>query len=299
MAHCDVRLSQLLRIYIDGIPLDLASRLLPTGTRLDFGLLSHIHLHASAQKHYSDKEPSPRTSRAQVSQTATLGLLENLASTVRGQSWKAGGSEWVDYYDATNYSRAAFDSKAEAVRGFLKSIHPASVWDLGANTGVFSRIAAETGAWILSSDIDPGAVDRNYLEVKNKKEKNLLPLVIDLTNPSPAIGWENRERDSFLQRGPVDAVMALALMHHLAISNNLPLEYLARFFNRLGRWLIIELVPKQDSQVRRLLQTRLDIFPNYHADGFEAAFQEYFSIREKTPVVDSQRILYLMESKVL
>ena len=296
MAHCDVRLSQLLRVYIDGIPLDLASRLLPAGTRLNFGMLSHIHLHASAQKHYSDKDPSPRTTRTGVSQMATLGLLENLQSTIRGLGWKAGGSEWVDYYDSTNYSQAGFNAKAEIVRGFLKSIQAARVWDLGANTGVFSRIAAETGAWVLSSDIDPGAVDRNYLEVKNKKEKNLLPLVIDLTNPSPAIGWENRERESFLQRGPVEAVIALALVHHLAISNNLPLETLARFFSRLGRWLIIEFIPKQDSQVKRLLQTRLDIFADYHVDGFEAAFQEYFSIRGKKPVEDSQRILYLMES---
>jgi hypothetical protein len=93
----------------------------------------------------------------------------------------------------------------------------------------------------------------------------------------------------------VDAVMALALVHHLTISNNVPLEDLANFFNRLGRWLIIEFVPKEDSQVQRLLQTRLDIFPDYHAAGFETAFKKYFTIREKFSVEDSRRTLYLME----
>lgn len=297
MAFQDVRLGQLMRVYIDGIPLDLASRLLPARTRLDFGILTHIHLHASAQKRYSDHNVRPRTPGQQVSRTAHLGLIENLESTVRKLAWKPAGSEWADYYDITNYTQTASDAKAEMVKGFLQTIHPSTVWDLGANTGAFSRLAAEMGIPTISADIDHAAVEKNYLEARQKKEKNLLPLLIDLTNPSPAIGWENHERDSFLQRGPVDAVMALALIHHLAISNNLPLENLAEFFSRLTRWLIIEFVPKEDSQVKKLLQTRLDIFRNYHPEGFESAFSQRFTIHEKKAVVESERILYLMEKK--
>lgn len=297
MAYCDVRLNQLLRIHIDGVPLDLASRLLPLRTRLDFGLLSHIHLHAAAQKRYAGKELSIRVSSAKVSPMALRGLLESLETTIRNLTWKSGGSEWADYYDATNYSQAAMDSKAQIVDGFLQTIRPERVLDLGANTGLFSRIAAARGAFTISADIDPGAVERNYLEAKRKKEQNLLPLLLDLTNPSPALGWDNRERDSFYQRRPAETILALALVHHLAISNNLPLGYLAEFFSQLGHWLIIEFVPKEDSQVQRLLRYRRDIFDEYHVEGFEAAFRAHFTLREKQVIPGTQRILYRYEKQ--
>lgn len=301
MAHRDVRLSRLMRDYIDGIPLDLASRLLPAHTRLDFGLLSHIHLQASAQKRYGDREVPANLSHTKISLASQQALVANLEATVRQLTWKAGGSEWANYYDATNYSTAAQDAKAQSVARFLQTIQPAAVLDLGANTGRFSRIASDQGILTISADVDPGAVELNYLEVKRKNEQNLLPLVLDLTNPSPSIGWENRERDSFFQRQlcqthqPEGAVMALALIHHLAISNNLPLDSLAEFFSQLGRWLIIEFVPKEDSQVQRLLKNRRDIFSGYHLAGFEAAFSKCFAIREKLPLPNSSRILYLME----
>ncbi len=297
MAYRDVRLSQLFRIYIDGVPLDLASRLLPFRTRLNFGLLTHLHLHASAQKRYSDKDIRPQAGGQKVSQTSILALVDNLEATIRKLSWQVGGSEWANYYSETNYSETATSSKTEIVRGFIQTVQPRSILDLGANTGVFSRIAAEMGIATIAADIDPGAVELNYLEVKKKKEKNLLPLILDLTNPSPGLGWENRERDAFFQRQSSEAVMALALIHHLAISNNLPLDHLAEFFSRLSKWLIIEFIPKEDSQVQRLLQTRKDIFESYHVDGFETAFSRCFQIREKRAVADSQRILYLMETR--
>jgi hypothetical protein len=121
--------------------------------------------------------------------------------------------------------------------------------------------------------------------------------VVDLTNPSPGLGWHNRERDSLLERGPVEAVLALALIHHLAISNNVPLLDLAEFFHRIGRWLIIEFVPKGDSQVQKLLATRQDIFPSYDAETFQQIFSTCFTIHESVPLRDSQRTLYLMETR--
>lgn len=299
MSYRDVRLSQLLRVYIDGIPLDLASELLPANTRLNFGLTAHIHLHASAQKKYSDT-PEQALTQAQgrtMNKMSLIGLIDNLQSTVNGLKWEPHGTEWGDYYDSTNYTRAAFDSKMEIVRMFLQKAQPHQVWDLGANTGIFSRLAADMGVLTISSDIDPAAVEKNYQEMQQKKETNLLPLVLDLTNPSPAIGWQNTERDSFINRGPVDAVMALALVHHLAISNNVPLPDLAEFFASLGRWLIVEFIPKEDSQVQRLLATRADIFPQYHQAGFEAAFQPYFIQHECLPIEGSKRIMYLLERR--
>jgi hypothetical protein len=318
MAYRDVRLSQLLRLYIDGVPLDLASSLLPLRARLNAGLFMHIFLHAGAQKRYSQSEggthsaggtgsagatgngggeKKPGVSAGGMSRTALLGLIDSLEGTVRKLVWQPAGTEWGSYYDATNYTDRAFESKAETIKKLLAVIQPHTVWDLGANTGVFSRLAADQGITTVSFDIDSVAVEKNYLQVKHKQETALLPLVLDLTNPSPALGWGNQERSAWLERGPVDLILALALVHHLAISNNVPLPDVAALFAQQGRHLIIEFVPKEDSQVRRLLATRKDIFPNYTRAGFEAAFQPFFHIREAHSVEDSQRVLYWMERK--
>jgi len=141
------------------------------------------------------------------------------------------------------------------------------------------------------------AVEKNYIEVKKRGEQHILPLLLDLTNPSPAIGWENNERNSLLQRGPVDTVFGLALIHHLAISNNLPLNKIARFFSAICKSLIIEFIPKNDSQVQRLLATREDIFGNYEQKIFEKEFNQYFQIIEAVGIKESERTLYLMQRK--
>ena len=294
MALRDVRLNQLLRVYIDGVPLDLAVGLLPFRTRLNSGLLMHLHMHAGAQKRYSGAEVKSRTGT--MSKQAMTGLIESLDSVIRKLSWNPGGTEWGNYYDITNYSDAAFEHKKQLVGEWSARLKPALVWDLGANNGVFSRLAGEAGAYVVSSDIDPAAVEQNYRQVKGEKTENLLPLLLDLTNPSPAIGWANQERDAFYGRGPADMVLALALVHHLAISNNVPLPQLADFLAKWGKWLVIEFVPKSDSQVQKLLVSREDIFPTYTREGFESAFKQRFNIREAVNVRESERVLYLMES---
>lgn len=297
MAYRDIRLGQLLRIYIDGVPLDLASTLLPGQTRWNLGLYTHIHLHAKAQKRYADVSLAEARRGRRMSRQAFLGLLASLENTVRKLTWKAAGTEWAEYYDMTNYTAGAFEHKRQLVAAWLEQVAPHTVWDLGANTGLFSRLATERGAYTVSFDIDPAAVEQNYRQVKAKGEINLLPLLLDLTNPSPAIGWGNRERDSLLQRGPADLVMALALVHHLAISNNVPLATLAEFFAEAGRWLIVEFVPKSDSQVQKLLRSRVDIFPSYTREGFERAFETFFEIRQAVPLRESERWLYLLERR--
>jgi hypothetical protein len=293
MAYRDVRLSQLLRVYIDGVPLDLASELLPVKTKFNFGLLTHLHIHAGAQKRYSDKIVAPR--KGGMSRQSLIGLIESLEGTIKKLTWKPAGTEWGDYYENTNYTDFAFEHKKQLVHEWSVEKKPALVWDLGGNTGIFSREAALSGAFTVSFDIDPAAVEQNYSIVKSKKEQNVLPLVLDLTNPSPALGWDNNERDSFGARGPVDMILALAVIHHLAISNNVPLPQLANFFAAHCKWLVIEFVPKSDSQVQKLLTSREDIFPNFTREGFEAAFSARFNIHKNEVVRDSERMLYLME----
>lgn len=296
MSLKDVRLGQLMRVFIDGIPVDLASRLLPFRSRFRLSLLVHIHLHASAQRRYASRSAAPK---GRVSRTGLLGIVESLESAVRGLDWQSRNTEWADYYEDTNYSADALEAKKRLVRQFLDQARPATVWDFGANTGAFSRLASDRGVFTVAFDFDPAAVERNYRGCGARGEKHLLPLILDLTNPSPGIGWENRERSPLQERGTADTVMALALIHHLAISNNLPFDRIASFLGRCGRSLIIEFVPKTDSQVRRLLATRKDVFPDYTQERFEQVFSGFFDIVSRCPVSGSERWLYLMERKAV
>jgi len=297
MSYRDIRLHQLLRIYIDGVPLDLASNLLPGRTHFKLGLLSHIHLHAKAQTRYADRSVS--TEQRKMSRLSLLGLLDSLKQTVQRLSWEPKGTEWHNYYSITNYSESALRHKAQLVEEMMASLDPtpALVWDLGANTGVFSQIAARQGAMTISFDIDPAAVEKNYREIQAKGEARILPLVLDLTNPSPGIGWEHCERASLMERGPADVALALALIHHLAISNNLPFEKIAGFFRQICHTLIIEFVPKNDAQVQKLLASREDIFVDYDQITFEREFRNFFDIERQAPIQDTGRTLYRMVRK--
>src|SRR5262249_28081311 len=160
----------------------------------------------------------------------------------------------------------------ELVESFVEKVGPVSVWDLGGNTGAFAKIASARGIPTVCFDADPGCVERAFASAVAEQDTALLPLVMDLGNPSPAIGLANRERPSLAERGPADMAFALALVHHLAIGNNVPLDLLADDLRGLCTWLAIEFVPKTDPQVRTMLALREDVFPGYTREGFEAAF---------------------------
>lgn len=299
MAKRDVELNKLLIAYIDGIPLALAKKLLPLSSWFNMGLLMHLHLHAASQKKYAyNTALNGKGSKVRhVSKMGMIGIVQSLRKIVSRLKWQPGNTEWGNYYNITNYSKDAFSAKQKLVSDFLKMSKPIQVWDLGANTGVFSRIAADLNIPTISFDADPSAVEINYRTVKEKDEYLILPLLLDLTNPSPSLGWNGNERYSLIQRGPTDCILALALIHHLAISNNLPFHKIAEFFYGLCNKLIIEFVPKEDSQVQKLLSSRRDIFNKYDQAHFERVFSEYFIIRSAEPIVDSKRILYLMERR--
>jgi ribosomal protein L11 methylase PrmA len=296
MAYTDIRLNQLFRIYIDGVPLDLTSSLLPFRTCLRFSFLVHLHLHAKSQKHFANN-PVKIDTRRRMNRRAFLGLIDNLETAICSLKWQPQGTEWANYYEDTNYSSAARQHKAELVRAFLEKIHPRNVWDLGANVGIFSRIASDQKIPTIAFDIDPAAVEKLYRETVKNQETYLFPLLLDLTNPSPGLGWRSQERRSLQERGPADTILALALIHHLAISNNVPLQHIAHYFSILCQSLLIEFVPKQDSQVQRLLTTREDIFTIYTQQEFERCFKHYFTIEQFVPIKESHRILYLMRKK--
>ncbi len=298
MSHKDIRLSQLLRRYIDGIPLDMAVSLLPKRTCLNTGIAMHMWFHARAQARVARQPKNPSgKARRRLSKRDLVNICDSLRSTIVGLKWDHGRTAWANYYEGDSYQNEGFQSKREIVKEFLTIVNPKCVWDLGANTGEFSRIASQSGVLTISADSDPGVVEKNYLQSRRHKETNLHPLWSDLTNPSAGIGWANDERQTLSARIKADCIMALALVHHIAISNNVPLGKIADYFASLAEWLIIEFVPKSDQKVQTLLASRDDIFEQYSQNSFQAVFSEAYEIVRSTPIKCSDRIIYLMRRK--
>jgi hypothetical protein len=292
MSRVDIRLAHLMRDFIDGIPIDLASRLLPLRTRLNLPLLLHIHLHARAQTIYKAK----RQGRVQrkVSRIGLLGIVDSLQAAVSALKWQPRNLDWADYYANTTYSDTSMAEKRAIVARYLDRVSPATVWDIGSNRGDFSSIAGSKGARVIAFDSDFAAVERSYQDRSRTNEQRILPLVIDMANPSPAIGWASNERTGFLDRGPADAIMALAIVHHMVIGSGIPLRKIASLFGGLCRSLIIEFVPKSDPQVRDMLSNRSDVFDDYTREGFLNAFRDYFKIVGEDPIPGTERVLFLM-----
>lgn len=297
MSYKDVRLSQLLRVHIDGIPLDFTSGLLPWRTRLVLPLLLHIHLHARSQARNAGKSVKLQQGN-RFNYQAFMGLVDGLESAVARLKWRPRLSGWADYYDGTHdYAPAATAHKRQLIGKVLEKLKSTTVWDLGSNTGLYSRIASGRGNKTISFDFDPACVELNYRAARANNETNILPLLLDLTNPTPGLGWENEEWMSLQERGPADVGLALALLHHLAISNNLPFAKIASFLNKICRTLVVEFVPKDDMQVQKLLANRKDIFDQYTELAFREGFSAYFRTTDRFEINNSKRVLYLMRRK--
>lgn len=291
MAKVDQNLNCLLKNYIDGIPLDICSNILKG--RGGLLALEHIRMHNSSIKRNNNK----KNNKIYLPKNKLVKIIDMLIMQISKLEVKSISTEWGDYYSNTNYSDIAFDDKKRIVQNYLKFINIGSddtVCDLGANDGTFSMIASSMEAYVLSLDIDYNAVNNNYI---NNNHERMLPLLFDFNNPSPAIGFSLMERKSIIERINVKCIMALALIHHVCISNNVSFLYFFESLSKMGKYLIIEFVPKDDSKVIELLQTRLDIFDDYNVDSFEKAAKKFFKIINKEMVKDSRRIIYLMENK--
>ncbi|MDQ3553223.1 MAG: SAM-dependent methyltransferase [Chloroflexota bacterium] len=295
MATRDIRCGRLLRSGIDGIPLDLAAGLLPARSRLRLGLGAHLHLHARSMRRHADASGSGR--KARLSLSRQVALIESLRSTVSGLTWEPEGTEWADYADHTSYDDEATRSKESIVGAMLGAGSGGIVWDLGANTGRYSAIASRLGRRVVSFDIDPAAAERHYRSLRREGRTDTTPLVMDLADPSPALGWAHRERRSLEDRAGGGVLMALALVHHLAIGRNVPLPMLLDWLAKLGSELIIEWVPREDAMAQRLLAAREDIFQRYTEDGFQAALAERWVPVDRVPIIGTARVLYHLRQR--
>ena len=270
MSHTAINLNSLLKNHIDGIPLDLTRKLLPFKTRFHLGLYLHLFVHSKIQNKYQAKNLKVIESQHKLSKIALIGIIKNLHQSVLALQWVPKDTEWSEYQEDGVHTIEYKTQKAEIVNCFISKACPRKVIDIGSNTGFYSRLAVLNGANVVSCDIDPACVEKNYLLLKQNKEEKILPLLFDLLNPSPAIGWANEERKPLPERCKTDLVLALALIHHLCISGNIPFDKVASYFCQFAEWLIIEFVPKEDPKVQILLLNREDIFSDYSQENFEA-----------------------------
>jgi ribosomal protein L11 methylase PrmA len=290
MSYVDPRLSQLLRTELDGIGLELTSKLLPKRAKIKPGIAMHIVMHAKAQK---AKQGEHKHSTQKLSKAGMLGILSSLETSIRKMRPLSKETEWANYYNNTNYTAQSADKKAELLVQMLKPLRITTLLDMGGNNGRYSRLLNEHKVHTVCTDIDPLAVDENYLITKKSKNKYMLPLHVDLTNPGGAIGWANEERGTIQDRLQCDMVMALALVHHLAISNNVPFVRFAEYLGRFAKYILVEFVPKEDTQVQKLLSTRKDIFPDYDILSFKDAFANNYTLLSEESIPGTKRTLLL------
>lgn len=292
---------KLMSNFIDGIPVKMISSMLPIRTKFSPVLYSNIHLLAKLEnKHNEDYKGESKV--AKLSKNGQLNIIKSLYNYIKNLDLKE-HSEWGNYYNKTNYSNDAFLNKSAIINNWVNSIKPNRLIDIGGNDGTFVRKLNTTAITTLVCDIDNNAVDHNHKTMKVNKEKFMLPFVLDVLNPSSAIGLNNTERDSFLNRiiafAP-DVTLALAVIHHMSLSGNVPFRESAKFFSSFSKYLIIEFPKREDSWVQRLLNNKADFkdfFGFYNIEDFEKNYAAYFEINDKTTIGESERVLFFMKNK--
>lgn len=300
MRYVSPDLNKLQVSYLDGVPLEIASKMLPAKTHFSPFIKTNIHMHAKAfnkHKNAFDTDKKPH-----ISLRTQSNIVQSMIHYISELTLNC-ETEWGDYYDITNYDGEGFQSKEAAVSEWVEKYKLKNIWDIGGNNGHFSRLIQNNCDTIICTDIDPVAVDANYRTAKKNNDQKIIPLLVDYTNPSPGIGFANEERTSFHQRMrdlQVDCIMALALIHHLSISSNCTFEMLAKSFSCISEKLLIEFVHPEDSWVDKLLQSKRkarSLFNYYNKQNFEAMFLDFYEFLEVYEVPNSKRTLYLMARK--
>jgi SAM-dependent methyltransferase len=292
MHYRKMPLQPMLLAYPEGLPAAIASPLLPFRSRLHLHTYLHIHLYARV----SQKKPmqGDAKSRTGFNPKKMNDLLRSLEEAVRSYKLDRPSGVWSGYYEEAGQREDYLLPKKELIAGWIKDLAPGTAVDAGANDGEFSALLAAQGAEVVSMDFDHYSIQELYRQTKENKEKKILPVIMDLSNPAPATGVNNLERSSLTARLDADLVLALALIHHLAIGKNIPFEKIAKQFRSWGRSLIIEFVPKDDPKIRLMLEQKPDVYDWYNEENFIKAFSEVYQVVKVEKVGGSGRKMFLM-----
>lgn len=292
---------KLMGTFIDGIPMSMLASMLPFKSKLNPFLFSNVHLLAKFEaKHHADYKGKQK--HTALSKKAQLNIIKSLYDFIKRLKLKE-ETEWGDYYTKTNYTDAAFSHKSEIINNWVKAIKPLTLIDIGGNDGKFVRQIKYNFKHALVCDVDNNAVDSNYRMVKLNQESYMQPFVLDVLNPTADIGFNNKERYSFLSRiqdYKPDVTMALAVIHHMTLTGNIPFEMSARFFSSFSSHLIIEFPTSQDSWVERLLNVKgefRDHFNFYSLDNFKNSYLKFFELVEQVTIQNSNRVMFLFRNK--
>lgn len=290
--YLKIDVQKIMSTYLDGIPVEITSKMLPIKSGFNLGVWLHVHL----QNNVRTSEASGREQQAKFDRKKMLNLISHLESIIhRFTSPKTSTSAWSNYYEKTILGRQYLQSKEKLFLDFTHDIGPVKVLDIGGNDGHFSKLLASQNCEVVTIDNDSQSISNLYGHIKKSNLQNILPLNIDISNPSPAYGFDHRERLAFEKRFQAELVLALALVHHLALTKNLPLQAIASYFNSIAPLLLIEFVPKTDDKVKEMLSGRPDIFTGYTVGNFEQQFEAFFYILRKEVISGTERVLYLMK----
>jgi len=284
---------------LEGIPTSDLARLLPLWKKLSLNMFSHVVLQASLEeraRRAPDAAIEKAASRRKLPRTSYRGLLTQLRNWIaRLQPADTGKTVWQDYATTHTYASDEAAEKARLIREFAAAVQPATLIDMGCNTGDYSFAALEGGAKsVVGFDFDQSAVDQAFIRAESGN-LNYLPLWLDAANPSPGQGWQQAERSGFGQRFKADAIIALAFEHHLAIGRNVPLDDVVDWLIGIAPTGLLEFVPKTDSTVQKMLALREDIFPDYTEGAFAQAVERRAKIVSKTVVSSEGRTLFRYE----
>jgi len=291
MHYLKLPLQNLLLAYPNGIPLAIVKKLLPPRSRFNLNSFLHLHLHANLSERPSQKAGTTKA----FSSTKFKNLLRSLEEAVRSFSLNATSGVWSGYYDEAFQREDYVEQKKKIIESWVEELSLETVIDVGANEGEFSELVASKHIDVISADSDHYSINRLYRRIKQNNIPHILPLIIDFTNPSPAIGVNNEERPSFLGRTKTDLVLALAVIHHLTIGKNIPFENIATMFSKLGQYLVIEFIPKEDEKIQLMLRQKKDVYFDYTEEKFIGAFSRKYSIIKSKKIGGSERVLYLMK----
>jgi ribosomal protein L11 methylase PrmA len=285
-----------LRGSIDGITPESCNQLLSGRDRLRRGVLTHVYLQHKllAATGSSDKPLRQELKSTNLGKSIITRNVNGLKKLVTGLQWATKSSEWSGYADANSYSDEEVTAKRKFVSDAAASKRWPLAWDLGCNTGDYSRLVAEHSDHVVAMDADVLAVEKLYRALSREENTTILPLSVNLADPSPNLGWRGRERRSLPERGTPDLTLCLALIHHMVITANIPVDDFVSSLAELGSHIIIEFPTRKDPMVKRLLRTKEDIFDDYNLESFEASIGRRFQIIDQLRLPGNTRVLYFL-----